>query len=333
MKELMRGILVHLSMNQWNRGYTDLYQGFDEETWDYIVEESAKTGINTIFIDVGNAVEFASHPELAMKNAWTRKRMHDEIARCRALGITLLPKLNFSTVHDEWLGEYGKMVCTSTYYRVVNDLIREVYEIFEKPAYIHIGLDEEDAKHCTTKGLCIYRNGEQYWHDVRFYIDCVTAVGAKPVAWSCPLFENPEEYKAHIGPDEMILMPWNYNAFREDHWTPIESRAEYVTYYNEGEYAKMNIRFVEEDPFLVNYREKVLPLMKEGYLYIPCASVFNRCDYNHIDMMEYFKEKAPASQILGYISAPWFSTKPKNKPYFEETFRFMKEAWDAIYGE
>ena len=190
-------------------------------------------------MDVGDGVIFCSHPEIAAKNAWSRKRVRDEIARCRALGITLLPKLNFSTIHDAWMGEYSKMVCTGTYYHVVNDLIREVYEIFEKPAYIHIGLDEEDAKHCTAKGLSIFRTGEQYWYDVRFYIDCVTATGAKPVAWSCPLFEDPEAYKAHIAPDE---------------------------------------------------------------------------------------------QILGYISAPWFSTPPENEPYFEETFRAMKDAWDAIYG-
>ena len=51
-----------------------------------------------------------------------------------------------------------------------------------------------------------------------------------------------------------------------------------------------------------------------------------------MDMMEYFKEKAPADQILGYISAPWFSTKPEHKQYFEETFRFFKEAKEKIYG-
>ncbi len=326
----MWAILVHLSMSMWSEKYETL--PFEDDIWDYVLEESEKAGINTIVLDVGDGIEFGSHPEIACKGAWSRNRLRKELARCREKGIALIPKLNFATPHDIWLGEYHRMVSTPEYYRVCNDLIKEAYELFGHPEYIHIGMDEEDEKHVRNHELAVYRQGELYWHDIRFFVDCVKATGAKPWMWSCPLFDHPEEYKAHFDADEVILSPWYYNAFRKEHWTPVSSRAAYVTYYNEGEYANMGIEYVEQDPFLVNFRNVALPLMKEGYHYVPCASVCNRCDYNTSDLVEYFKDNAPDNQVIGYITAPWFKTTAEFKGMFEESFRFMKEAKEKFYG-
>jgi len=115
----------------------------------------------------------------------------------------------------------------------------------------------------------------------------------------------------------------------------VESRAEYITYYNEDKYKEMGIKFVEEDPYLVNYRIKSLPMMEYGYKYVPCASVFNRCDYNTEDIMAYYKKYANDDQILGYITAPWVAMvkTERSLTYLEETFRFFKEAREKIYGE
>ena len=327
----MWAILVHLSMHQWNKHYDTL--PFDDNMWDYIIKESEKAGINTIVLDVGDGVQFASHPEIAMDGAWTKKRVHDEIRKCKAHGITLIPKLNFATTHDFWLGEYARMISTKTYYKVCYDLIKEIYEIFEHPEYIHIGMDEESAKHVAKLQYAVFRQGELYWHDVRFLLDCVHETGAIPWMWSCPLFENVEDYKKYISPDECVLSPWYYNAFRKEHWTPVESRAEYVAYYNEGMYKEMGIKYVEEDPFLVNFRNVALPLLKEGFSYIPCASVFNRCDWNTHDLLEYFKDNAPDEQIFGYITAPWVPTLPTERSmlFYEESFKFLKEAKETIY--
>ena len=324
-------ILVHLSMNMWSKKYPTVAENFDEDVWDYIVEESEKTGINMIVLDLGDAVQYGTHPEISLPDAWTRKRVHDEIKRCREKGIALIPKINFATPHDIWLGEYARMISTNTYYRVCDDLIKEVYNMFEKPEYIHIGFDEEDGKHVAGAELAVYRQGDLFWHDLRYLMDSVIETGAKPWIWSCPLFNHPEEFKKHIDPDEVVLSPWYYNAFEPEHWTPVESRAEYVAYYNEGDYAKMGIKFVEEDPFLVRFREVALPLMKEGYNYVPCASVFNRCDWNTHDLLEYFKDNAPDNQVLGFMTAPWFTTTEKNRKYFEESFKFLKEAKEKFY--
>ena len=338
MKEKLWGILVHLSMDMWvSKEYQEnpLSHVFNEDMWNEIIDETAKSGMNAIILDVGNGIRFESHPEIAKEGAYSADWMRAEVKKCREKGIALIPKLNFSTSHDIWLGDYAHMISSSVYYKVTRDLIEEVADIFDHPEYIHLGMDEEDNKHQKGRGYVVYRQGEQYMKDLRHLVDCVKSTGATPWVWACPLFDMTEAFMKEFKPDEIVLSPWYYNAFRREHWTPIESRQEYVTYYNEGDYAAMNIRFVEEDPFLVNFRAKALPLMEKGYRYIPCASVFNRCDWNTVDLMEYFRDNGIDRQILGYVTAPWVSTTPneKSKLFYEESFRFFKEAKKEIYGE
>lgn len=308
---------------------------FDDDMWEDIVADSARIGLNTIILEVDNCIQYPSHPEISLPDAWDSARVHAEVERCRKVGIALIPQMNFSASHDQWLGDYARMVSSKPYYALLKDLIQDAYELFEHPEYIHIGMDEEDYNHQSRRDFICFRQGKLYWHDLRYLIDCVSDTGARPWIWACPLFDHPEEFKTYIGAGKAILSPWYYNAFRQEHLTPVESRAEYVTYYNEGRYKEMGIRWVEQDPFLVNFRNVALPLLKDGYEYVPCASVFNRCIYNHADLMEYFKINAPDEQILGYISAPWISTTKteRNLQYYEETFRFMKEAMDEFYPE
>ena len=333
MKEKIWGILVHLSRNMWHSNhYTALT--FDEEMWEYILKESVNTGINTIVLDVGDGVQFASHPEIAIDGAWSRKRVREEVKRCKDLGIALIPKLNFSTAHDFWLGEYARMVSTTKYYQVCNDLIKESYELFGHPEYIHLGFDEEDARNVSGHEYAVFRQKELFWHDLNFMLDCVADTGARPWIWSCPLLNHPEEYKKHVGAKDAVLSPWYYNAIREDHWTPVGDNPDYLAYFRQDIFKGLDIKFLEEDPFLVKFRKLALPLMEEGYDYIPCASVYNRMDWNTSDLVEYFRDNAPDEQILGYMTAPWCATLPteRSKKYFEESFRFLKEAKEKFYG-
>ena len=77
--------------------------------------------------------------------------------------------------------------------------------------------------------------------------------------------------------------------------------------------------------------EVALPLMKEGYLYVPCASVFNRCKYNHDDLLEYFRNNAPDEQIIGYMTAPWYRTTKEYESFFIESFDDFKAAKEKFY--
>ncbi len=327
-------LLVHLSMRQWPQHIDIPFKDeFEDDFWDYLVDESAKAGMNAIFLDLGDAVEYASHPEIATEGAWTRKKVRNEIKKCREKGIALIPKLNFSCTHSYWLGEYRNMTSTTTYYKVCNDLIKEVYELFDHPEYIHIGMDEENVKDCFKTGLVVSRVGELYWHDLRFLIDCVADTGAKPWVWSCPLFEDPEGFKAHIDADDAIIQPWYYHALYEEHFTRTDSTQERIDFYfNNGRYAGLGLEYVEEDPFHKKFRTLAIPLMKEeGYQYVPAVSVCSNCEYNTPDMFRYFKENAPDEQVLGYMAAPWCTTEWKNKEKFDETFKLFKDAKEKYY--
>lgn len=332
--EKMWAMHVHLSININERmSKLTFAESFDDSFWDYVVEEVAKAGFNTILLEVNDAIEFGSHPEIASEGAWTRRKIRKEIARCRELGIRIIPNFGFSSSHCYWLKEYRRKLSTTEYYRLCNDLIKEAYELFEHPEYIHIGMDEETARHNAAAQYAVYRQKDLYWHDLRFLIDCVTDTGAKPWIWSCPLFRTTEGFQANIDPEEVLISPWQYHAAPyKEHWTRIDSEEQYVKYYSKSPYKELNLTYVEEDPFFDMFREKALPLMENGYDYVPCMSAFYRNKYNAHDMFRYFKENAPDNQIVGYITGTSVTTTWNNKEIFDEAVKYFKEAKEKFYG-
>jgi len=49
-------------------------------------------------------------------------------------------------------------------------------------------------------------------------------------------------------------------------------------------------------------------------------------------LVEYFKDNGSDNQIVGYITAPWYNATPEFKGYFEESFKFLKEAKEEFYS-
>ena len=92
------------------------------ETTDY----AAKLGLNAVIIDIGEGVVFPSHPESAIRGSWSPDKLRDELGRLRKLGLEPIPKLNFSTRHNGWMGEFRRMVSSTPYYRFCEDVIRDV---------------------------------------------------------------------------------------------------------------------------------------------------------------------------------------------------------------
>jgi hypothetical protein len=121
----------------------------DDVAWDNRMAYAKKKGMNMIVVELAEALRYPSHPEIALtgKNADQSSRsaewMNERVRKCREIGLEVIPQLNFSATHDAWLGFYSRMVSSPTYYRVTADLIRDVYDIFEKPPYIGMGMDEE----------------------------------------------------------------------------------------------------------------------------------------------------------------------------------------------
>ena len=162
-QEFIWGDLLHLGMNMWCdwENPKPLSYGWEEtvirwpsdkvradmSVWDAWTDAMAQQKLNLAVIDLGEALVYPSHPELAAKGAWTPEKMREEICRLRKLGIEAIPKLNFSGGHNRWLNEHRAFMGTEQYRRVCAEIIADVCEIFDRPRFFHIGYDEETAGH------------------------------------------------------------------------------------------------------------------------------------------------------------------------------------------
>ena len=324
--------MINLSLGINETKATDLYEHFEEEAWEALISKLSSYGIDTVLLDVCDAVEYKSHPEISLKNAWSRERVKKELARFREMGITVIPKMNFSARHDIWLGRYERMLSTPEYYEVCRDLIKELYEIFEHPEYIHIGMDEEDDEHYYGNGeLVIYRRKNLFFKDLRFLMDVVKETGAKPWIWMDPLFVDAEKYKAEIGNDALIS-PWYYYGLYPEHFKPIEELKEHFLATYE-DFKRLGMTYAEDHPFYVEFREKILPLAEDaGYEYFPCASRYFESWKNAEDLVRYFKEGVKAEKLHGFMTAPWMPVTMKCLETYEKNLADLAAAIKKYYS-
>lgn len=221
-KNMMWATLVHLGYNMWGdqvhryipRVLTHLstdVMRVDEERWAEYTATLAANGCNTLVIDVGEALRYESHPELAIEGSWSREKLQAELARLRGLGFTeIIPKLNFGAGHDTWLKQYDHMLSSRVYYEVTKDLITEALEVFDTK-HIHLGMDEEQYRFQNPKrrGLAIVRRGGAWWRDLYHLVECAEKQNARAWVWSDPMWYNPEEFVAKM-PKSVIQCNWYY---------------------------------------------------------------------------------------------------------------------------
>ena len=154
--KLINSYLLHLGYNMWaDREVPDAHSPYivakpylrcDKSLWNDVLHRMVQIGMNLVVIDLGEGVKYDSHPELAVIDSWTPQELRAELVRIRQMGLEPIPKLNFSTCHDAWLGPYSRMVSTRAYYDVCKELIAEVTSLFDKPRFFHIGMDEENHR-------------------------------------------------------------------------------------------------------------------------------------------------------------------------------------------
>ena len=218
----MWGCLLHLSFNMWEeyritdtqdenlkiRGYLPDIQ-LSESLWNDALNKMADVEMNMVIIDLGDAIQYKSHPEIAVNNAWSATRLRNELAKCRKLGLEPIPKLNFSTCHDIWLGEYSRMVSTQKYYDVCRDLIAEVIDLFDKPRFFHLGYDEETAENQHYYKYVVVRQHDLWWNDFYFFVKEVEKNGARPWIWSDYLWHHPDEFLKKM-PKSVVQSNWYY---------------------------------------------------------------------------------------------------------------------------
>jgi len=291
---MLWGNLLHLSFNMWADtpdavhempAYRDELR-CDDATWERITAAMAAEGFDTVVVDLGDGVRWESHPEIAVPGAWSTGRLRDELTRLRQLGLTPIPKLNFSATHDTWLGDYGRMLSTEPYYRVCADLIAEASALFDQPRLFHIGMDEETASHQRLWQHATIRKGDLWWHDLFFYADEVTRHGGRAWMWSDYIWDHPETFLSRM-PRSILQSNWYYyEPFAADEAgrpRPLTGFDRYLTY---------------------------LDLDEHGFDQVATGSAFVLLD-NIDSTVRFCGGRLDPARFEGFLFAQWWPTMPE----------------------
>ena len=165
--------------------------------------------MNMLVIDLGEGVKYKSHPELVVKGTWSTKKLRKELKAIRKMGLEPIPKLNFSTAHDAWMGPYSRCVSTKPYYKVCRDLIKKAVDIFDGPRFFHLGMDEETAEHQRHYAYAVMRQHDLWWHDLEFLVKQVEKQKARPWGWSDYVWHHPDDFYIRM-PESVLQSNWYY---------------------------------------------------------------------------------------------------------------------------
>ena len=303
--EKMWGYLIHLSANMWGEPGSYMptapwreYFDTDEGIWTKVIDFLPECGINTVVIDVGDAIVYDTHPEIALPGAWTKEKLKKELNRMRGLGLTPIPKLNFSAGHDAWLKEYSRMLSTPTYYQVCEDLILEVAELFDYPEYFHLGMDEEWCQN--KENMIVVRPKRLWWNDINFLFKVCDKAGVRPWVWADPCWNEPDEYIKNMS-KSVLQSNWYYHTIEKN---------------PDGSYKKNEV-------------ETFRKLEEAGFEQVPACSAITRW-YNAEQMVQMGKESIAPERLKGFLTCPWVFTE--NKHYYAllndaHRFGLAKKLW------
>ena len=284
--------LLHLSYNmwadrsvpEWNLEHVSAEPRLrlDQTVWDDLLQAMSDAGMNMVVIDLGDGVRYDSHPEIAVDGAWSVAQLQAELDKARALGLEPIPKLNFSTAHDAWLGPYSRCVSTSTYYDVCRDLIGEVIELFGRPRFFHLGMDEETYEHQKYYEYAVVRQYDLWWRDLLSLVARVEHGGARAWVWSDYLWHHPDLFFARM-PRTVVQSNWYYGAsFGATFGDAISGEAA---------------------PEVKAYRA----LEEHGFDQIPTGSNWST-DVNFERTVAYCREHIAPERLLGFLQTVWKPT-------------------------
>ncbi len=286
--------LIHLSSHMWDdescppRSWYSpsnwtVNNDVDIDIWDNTIKYYAETGINTVLVDVGDAVLYESHPEICAPDAWSKDFLKKKLDEIRALGMTPIPKLNFSTCHDTWMKEYRRMLSTPIYYKVCADLIKEVCELFGYPALFHLGFDEEKWVFFKRKDMIRVRNEELWMHDLTFLAKECEKYGARPWIWSDAIWEHEEFFLANMS-KSILQSNWYYYGFQ--------------TFPEGNDYNKHIGAYQLLD--------------EHGFDQVPTCSTWNNSANPH-DTLAHGQKYISPERLKGYMTALWSMCRPGAK--------------------
>ena len=319
---------------------------FDYDVWCNIVDKCTHYKFDTIVLDLLDGLNYTGYPELWIEGGWSHDRLKDEVKRVKALGLKMIPKLNLSAAHDIWLGEFGRSkISTPEYYKMVKDIIEEVYEIFDAPEYIHVGLDEEFKLIANSENH--YRTDEQLFHDWKYIFDCVRSTGAKIYMWesTCKNYHyyHHDDWQKVIDED-IVFGAGQYYEFEKSKWTPIENQPQEVQKYYWGglfeqrdqyaeyveRYGNTKIEYVEQDPDVRIFMEFLEYLVERKHkIFINTTNCFIKT--NDRSAVEYYSKCDYNDAILGHIGCPWVITTKQNEAAILEEIENLGKARIEFY--
>ena len=306
--DMIWGFMLYLSNHMWKdetsaaAWYAPPGSFYDEnisteiEAWDKIIPFLAERQYNLVLIDVGDGIQYESHPEISAPNAWNKDLLRQKLREMRALGLEPIPKLNFSTCHDTWMKKYRRMVSTPEYYAFCADVIKEVCEVFDHPRFFHLGCDEETPGMQKNYEMIIVRNAQLWWHDFYFLCNECEKHGARPWIWSDYLWKNEELFLKNM-PKSVLQSNWFYPEFKDWSTTALPHRDRCIACYE--------------------------VLDRHGYDQIPCGST-HECAMNLYQTVAHGKEKLSPEHLKGFMTAPWLSTR-------EESFYGLCNSAQRLY--
>ena len=286
------GCLLHLGTNMWldympidkpEIGF-DPFLRFDKAVWDSSIDSMIGQELNLVIIDVADGVQYESHPEISVKNAWPPQQLRNELEKLREMGIEPIPKLNFSACHDAWMGVYSRMVSTTKYYEVCRDLIAEISDIFDSPRFFHLGMDEENAGNQWNYRYVVIRQNDLWWDDLYFLIGEVERHGSRPWIWADYVWHDPDKFFSKM-PKSVIQSNWYY----EESFDEKTAKKEWV----------IALKAYED-------------LEKHGYDQIPSGSSFFNHDENMLGTVKHAKKHIADERLMGFLQIPWKMTLEKN---------------------
>lgn len=315
-KEMIWSYLVHLGQCMWGEyapgdgGYCIKTEplAFHEPTWKEVSQKLKDDGCcNTILIDLGEGVEYESHPEIASPGTWSKKRLSDEIDRLRGMGFKVYPKLNFATSHDKWMGIYARMVSTPQYYTFCKDVIDEACELFGNPELFHLGLDEECYSVQEKSPICVIRNNDLLWHDINYLFKLTENNGARPWIWADYVWHSQKskaEFVQNMSRD-VLCSNWYYGD-----WT-----------HTSG--------------FWVSSMEGYRTLEANGFEQLPTGGNYfgipEYCEDNMKITVEKCNEIVAPERLAGYMMTTWERTTAEKKDRLICAADDLKNAYDFYY--
>jgi hypothetical protein len=290
--------LLHLSYNMWgdweNPEVKSPYHAarpylrFDDSLWNDLLPKMVGAGLNMVVIDLGDGVQYESHPEIAVEGAWSRELLREELAKLRTLGLEPIPKLNFSTCHDQWLGEYARCVSTPAYYAVCKDLIAEVIALFDRPRLFHLGMDEEEMAHQRFLEYVVIRQYDLWWRDFDFLVDQVEEKGVRAWIWSDYVWNHPEPFFRKM-PQSVLQSNWYYGAEFGPEVKTVQAYRDLEAHRFHQVPTLSNWETPENIAGTMAYcREHIAPNRLKGFLLAPWRPTLEECRPRHLDAIEHF---------------------------------------------